>query len=59
VLKRGPSGSAPSIMRNSPQSVKLTVDHPNTIDGLHFTSTLPFVSAVRILPRERRTIQAG
>jgi flavin reductase (DIM6/NTAB) family NADH-FMN oxidoreductase RutF len=30
--------------------------HPNTIDGLHFKTALPFTGAVPAAPRQRRTL---
>ena len=30
------------------------MDHPNTIDGLHFKVAVPFVGAFLALPRQRR-----
>ena len=38
----------------SKESLTLDVDHPNTIDGLHFKTALPFVGATSASPRRRR-----
>jgi hypothetical protein len=35
------------------------MDHPNTIDRLHFRMALPFTGAIRASPRRRRAKESG
>ena len=49
--RQGRAGRPVELVKAPP-----AMHHPNTIDGLHFKTALPFTGAVPAAPRQRRTL---